>query len=282
RPHRGERPVTAALVVGLAAGAGLILIASGLAPAPAPLAREIQALHRPRRLQPAGTGRLAAQVGRPLVRTAMGRRLSESFAADLRITGTTAEAHLAERLGVAVTALLWAPCTTALMRLAGADLGWQLPVWTSLLLVPAGFAYPSLSLKSKAAERRRSFRHAFSAFLDVVSVSLAAGRGVDTALHDAANAGQGWPFQELRRALVEAQLHGHTPWSALHRLGAELAVPELGELAASAALAGSEGARVRASLAAKARTLRLRGQLEVESAAQSASELMSLPVVLLM
>jgi len=274
--------VTAALVVGLAAGAGLILIASGLAPAPAPLARELQALHRPRRLQPAGTGRLAAQVGRPLVRTAMGRRLSESFAADLRITGTTAEAHLAERLGVAVTALLWAPCTTALMRLAGADLGWQLPVWTSLLLVPVGFAYPSLSLKSKAAERRRSFRHAFSAFLDVVSVSLAAGRGVDTALHDAANAGQGWPFQELRRALVEAQLHGHTPWSALHRLGDELAVPELGELAASAALAGSEGARVRASLAAKARTLRLRGQLEVESAAQSASELMSLPVVLLM
>ena len=45
---------------------------------------------------------------------------------------------------------------------------------------------------------------------------------------------------------------------------------------------GAEGARVRASLAAKARTLRLRGLAEIETAAQSASERMSLPVVGLM
>src|SRR3546814_7918519 len=65
-------------------------------------------------------------------------------------------------------------------------------------------------------------------------------------------------------------------------LGEALDIPELGELAASAALAGSEGARVRTSLSAKARSLRLRGLTDVEAAAQSASELMSLPVVLLM
>lgn len=64
-----------------------------------------------------------------------------------------------------VTALLWAPVTWALMTLAGADLGWALPLWVSALLAPVGFAYPSLSLRSKAADRRRSFRHAFSAGL---------------------------------------------------------------------------------------------------------------------
>jgi hypothetical protein len=81
---------------------------------------------------------------------------------------------------------------------------------------------------------------------------------------------------------LEARLQGETPWAGLARLGEELSFPELGELAASAALAGDEGARVRASLAAKARSLRLHGLTDVEAAAQSATERMTLPVVLLM
>jgi Flp pilus assembly protein TadB len=226
--------------------------------------------------------RLAALLGEPWRHTGLARRLAISFATDLRITGISIEQHVAERVAIGLTGFLWAPITWALMMLAGANLQWALPLWVSALLAPLGFAYPSLSLRSKAADRRRSFRHAFSAFLDIVSISLAGGRGVDGALHDAANAGQGWPFRELQRSLLDAQFRGETPWASLNRLGREIGVPEVSELAASAALAGSEGARVRASLAAKARSLRTRGQLEVESAAQSASELMSLPVVLLL
>ena len=56
---------------------------------------------------------------------------------------------------------------------------------------------------------------------------------------------------------------------------------ELCELAASVGLAGTEGARVRESLVAKASSLRAHELSEAESAAQSASERMSLPVVLL-
>ncbi|MGH8998546.1 MAG: hypothetical protein ACRDY7_04065 [Acidimicrobiia bacterium] len=69
-------------------------------------------------------------------------------------------------------------------------------------------------------------------------------------------------------------------WS--RRLGAELDVSELGELSASAALASGEGARVKASVAAKAKALRIRVLADVETAAQSASEPMSLPIVLLL
>src|SRR5205823_2699339 len=89
-------------------------------------------------------------------------------------------------------------------------------------------------------------------------------------------------FDELRGSLLSARLLGETPWAALARLGHELDVPELGELAASASLAGAEGARVRSSLAAKAKAMRLRGLAEIEAAAQSASERMSLPIVALM
>ena len=274
--------MTAAILVGLCAAGGFLLIMSGVAPVPAPLARELRALHRPSQQRPAIQSRMAAVLGEPWRNTTLARKFAMSLAADLRITGVSLEQHLAERVAIALTACLWAPLTWALMTLAGAHIGWAMPLWVSALLAPVGFAYSSLSLRAKAGDRRRSFRHAFSAFLDIVSISLAGGRGVDSALHDAANAGQGWPFRELQRALLDAQFRGETPWVALNRLGRDIGVPELSELAASAALAGSEGARVRASLASKARTLRTRGLLEVESAAQSASELMSLPVVLLM
>lgn len=272
-----------ALVVGVCLSGGIALLASGFAPRPAPLTRELTALHR-RTLLPTSTeGSIHARLlGRAWRHSSIGRRIAVAHQADLRITALSIDQQLAERAVITLVALLWAPVTAALMTLAGVDVGLALPLWVGIVLAPVGFLYPSMSLRAKAADRRRSFRHAFSSFLDVVTISLAGGRGVDSALHDAANAGQGWPFEELRRALLEAQLRGETPWAGLNRLGLDLGVPELTELAASAALAGSEGARVRASLAAKARALRLRGLLEVESSAQSASELMSLPVVVLM
>jgi Flp pilus assembly protein TadB len=203
-------------------------------------------------------------------------------AADLRVTGQTATSHLAQRLAFGLLGLLWAPLVVLIMSTGGVHVGPALPLWVCVVLGPLGFAYPGLALRSAAAERRRGFRHALSAFLDVVAVSLASGRGVDTALRDGVRAGHGWPFAELERALSEARLLGESPWAALARLSRAIGVPELAELAASAALAGNEGARVRSSLAAKARAIRVRGLAEVEGAAQSATERMTLPVVLLM
>jgi Flp pilus assembly protein TadB len=168
------------------------------------------------------------------------------------------------------------------MGAGGVEVGAALPLWVSAVLAPVGFAYPGLALRAAAADRRRGFRHALSAFLDVVSVSLASGRGVDTALRDGVRAGKGWPYAELDGALMEARLLGESPWTAMARLSRAIGVPELAELAASAALAGNEGARVRSSLAAKAKAIRVRGLAEVEGAAQSATERMTLPVVLLM
>jgi Flp pilus assembly protein TadB len=278
--------MTAALAVGLLAGTGLVLIATGLAPAPAPLASQLAALHRRPRIRPDGPAsalpRRVRLLGEPLARTETGKRLAERLERDLRVTGISPAEHLAECAALGLCGLLWAPVTAAMLRLAGLDTGLLVPLWASLVLAPLGLFYPSVALRARAADRRRSFRHALSGFLDVVSISLAGGRGVDTALRDGATAGQGWAFEALRSALLEAQLLGETPWSGLSRLGTEMGIPELGELAASAALAGSEGARVRVSLAAKARSLRLRGLSDVESSAHSASELMSVPVVLLM
>ncbi len=279
--------MTSALLAGCGIGAGLVLLMAGLIPAPPPLDYALATLHR-RRPDPLGLATskppsiVTRLLGVPLAETAFGLRVAGQSAADLRITGTTAAEHLSQRVAFLTLGLVWAPVTSALMWAGGVHAGVVFPLWVSLVLAPVGFLYPTVQLRSKAADRRRSFRHAFSSFLDIVSISLAGGRGVDSALHDGAEAGRGWAFDELRRALLEARLQGETPWSGLGRLGDELAVPELRELAASAALAGDEGARVRNSLAAKARSLRLHGLADIEAAAEAATERMTLPVVLLM
>jgi Flp pilus assembly protein TadB len=277
--------VTWAVVVGLLGGSGALLLASGISPRPVPLGRALAMLHEHPAAPSPGAANptlLVRLLGQSWERSDAGRRLTEPLTTDLRIVGETPAEHLAKRVAYALVALLWAPLVVAVMSAGGVRVGVVFPLWASLLMAPIGFLLPSLQLRTQAAERRRSFRHALGAFLDVVSISLAGGRGVDSALHEAAEAGQGWVFHELRHALLESRLLGETPWAGMARLGHDLDIPDLGELAASASLAGSEGARVKASLAAKARAIRLRGLTEIEASAQSASERMSLPVVCLM
>ena len=276
--------MTAAIVAGLGFAGGVLLVLSGAFPAPLPVDRALAQLHRERTRNDDASeeSRLDRVLGRSWAESALGAKITLAAAADLRVTGETATSHLAQRAAFGLLGLLWAPLVVLVMSIGGVRVGAALPLWVCVVLAPVGFAYPGLALRSAAADRRRGFRHALSAFLDVVAVSLASGRGVDTALNDGVRAGHGWPFAELERALSEARLLGESPWTALARLSRAIGVPELAELAASAALAGNEGARVRSSLAAKARAIRVRGLAEVEGAAQSATERMTLPVVLLM
>lgn len=269
-------------VAGLGFGAGILLCVSAFLPAPQPLSVVMARLHRaPERITSDATW-LTRRFGSSWTETSLGQKLLQNTDADLRLCGVTSAEHLAQRVLCTAIAALWAPVTALLMATAGVELPLIVPIWTSLLLGPVGFFYPALSLRSKAKARRRAFRHAFSSFLDIVSVSLAGGKGVEGALNDGANAGDGWAFERLRATLFEARLLGATPWSGLERLGQELDIPEVQELAASASLAGAEGARVRASISAKAKALRQHGLSDIEASAQSASERMSLPIVALM
>ena len=280
--------MTPALLLGAGFGFGVILVLSGLVPARPPLGLALERLHRPAMRVPQGvSGGAQATVvqrllGRSWVTTRAGRRILRGFAADLRIVGMSGEEHLAHRLAVAAVAVLCAPACLTLTTIAGVGLPIPLTLWAALALAPVGFFLPAVELRARAARQRRSFRHALSSFLDVVSIALAGGKGVEGALNDAAGTGDGFAFREIRAALADARLQGEPPWAGLARLGSALGVPELGELAASAALAGAEGARVKASVAAKAKGLRARVLADVETAAQSASERMSLPIVLLL
>jgi tight adherence protein C len=163
-------------------------------------------------------------------------------------------------------------------------IGWQLPAAGAVVLAVAGFAAPALGVRQEAGARRAATRHALAAFLDLVVIAIAGGAGVEAALTHAAATGQGPAFAQLRQALETARLTRQPPWQTLGQLGTELGVTELtelAELAASITLAGTEGARIRASLAAKSAAMRARQLAEAEAGAQAATERMSLPLVIL-
>lgn len=274
--------MTAALIVGAFAGFGVMLVGNAFVRRATPLALALEQLHDDTTADGTAATWTSRLLGQSWQSTGFGTRIIEKVQRDLFITRTTPAEHLAQRVLFAGIGMLWAPATAALIEFGGVSVAWAIPAWTSLALAAIGFLYPSVALRSKARAQRQTFRHAFSSFLDLVSVSLSGGKGIEGALHDGSNAGDGWAFEYLQDALQRSQLMGETPWKGLARLGDELDVPELKELAASAQLGGAEGARVRSSIAAKARALRLRGLADVEAAAQSASEKMSLPIVGLM
>ncbi len=276
--------MTSALLIGVAAGFGMILVGSGLLPARTPLRDALARLDTAppsTALDGPETGWVRV-LGGPLVDTSAGRLVTGSLRQDLRLIGRRPEEQVARTIVILAVGLLWAPATFGLMALGGVDVSFVLPLWVSLVFGPIAVLIPMFAVRAEAAERRRSFRHALGCFLDLVAVRLAGGAGVDSALAGSAAAGDGWAFAEIRQALTEARLRGEPSWAGLATLGESIGASELQELAASAGLAGDEGARVRVSIAAKARSIRLRGLADAESAAQSASERMSLPVVLLM
>lgn len=224
----------------------------------------------------------AARWGRPGVRPLAALGLpGERRQRDLMVLGRSTQALLAEKTILALTGLLLPSVLQLVLWAVGAALPWQFPLAASLVCAVGGFLLPDLEVRQQAERKRTAFRHALSAYLNLVRVCLAGGAGVDGALTDAAGIGRGWAFAQIRRALTTATLTRSTPWSSLRGLGDEIGVRELVELSSSVSLAGTEGAKVRASLAAKATSMRIHELTEAEADAQAATERMSLPVICL-
>lgn len=204
-------------------------------------------------------------------------------ATDLAVTRTTVEQHVA-------TKLMWAVIgATAMGLLALIFIAAGLPIMPGAIVLFAvvaaagGSFVPDLGLAQRAKEARTAFRHAYSSYLDLVDVMIAAGAGPESALQNAADSGDGWAFELIRDALEAARRsRTQSVWAALGDLGARLDIAELGQLASSASLVDTEGARIRDSIAAQAETLRAAQLADVEASAESATERMSVPVVVLL
>jgi tight adherence protein C len=269
--------MTLVVLCGIGVGLGLALSVAALRPRPVPLAAALAAL-QPAPVPPPGGRTVTAALA---VLERVGARTAARDQ-QLALTGSSPAVWARDKLlataaGFALPLTVWAllaapglappPAAMATLTLAGAAAGW----W-----------WPDARLTERVSERQRAFSHALSSYLDLVNVILAAGGGVETALTAAAEAGDGFAFVRIREALDRAQRVGQPLWQALDELGAELGVSELRELASSLGLAGSQGARIRASLQTKADTLRRHQLAATEAAAEAATERMNIPTAVLL
>ena len=256
------------------AGGGVALMLRGAVGSTPPLSAIVAELHRPRTASHTSTRRdqmLSSLAGRP----------SPSRAADLAVCERTLDRYVRDRF---VWAAMGATPALSFVVLTAADVVDYFPPAVLLLATVAGavagWLYARIDLRDDAEKARREFRHALSAYLELVAILMAGGAGVETAMFDAVASGRGPAFRHLRSALSAAQARREPPWQLLGELGDRLGVAELEELCASMTLAGG-GALVRESLVAKSAAIRQRDIAALEYEAQSRSETMVLPVALM-
>jgi pilus assembly protein TadC len=282
--------MTPALLAGAVLGLGMFLLVLALIPGRPSLGRQLAAFDavdltaaRAQRLPADGSeSRITPRLGTMLARFCAEQGWEfPSLRANLALVGKSFESYLAGKLLLAVLGLLLGPLLLAALALGGVRLPFAVPVWAGLLLAMLFFFLPDLELKQRVDKRRRDFRHAIGAFLDLVAMNLAGGRGVPEALMSASGIGTGSAMWRIRDALINARIIGQTPWQALGALGEEVRIDELRDLSAALSLVAEDGAKVRESLATRAASLRRRELAELQGQAGERSQSMLVAQMLL-
>lgn len=252
-----------------------------------------------RELVPAGPSLRAAiarlETGRPvdagLGRRPRARELARTFSAtvpwvpvpkaDLRLLGQDPGDWLASKAGLGILGLAVVPVLSVVLALSGHAVPWAIPVAGSLALGLLLFFAPDLMTKANAAQKRTDFRLALTSYLDLVVLERGAGAAPTEALEAAAEVGGGWAFDRISAALDEARKASRPPWDGLARLAADIAIPELTDLAEIASIAGNDGARILDTLSARAESMRAEALAATKAQAGSRSTTMVIPIALL-
>jgi hypothetical protein len=282
--------MTTALIAGAATGFALFLLIFALIPRRVGLARRIAAFD-------AGSPPALRAVSYPGdgIQSAFSKRLGAALArfcaeqgwefrslrANLALVGKSFESYLAAKVMLGFFGLIFPPVVLVGIGFVGIHLPVVVPVWVALIFAVLFFLLPDLELRQQVDKRRRDFRHAIGAFLDLVAMNLSGGRGVPEALMAASEIGEGWAFWRIRDALANARITGQTPWQALGVLGEEIQVNELKDLSAALSLVAEDGAKVRESLTARAASLRRRELADLEGQAGERSQSMLVAQMLL-
>ncbi len=274
--------MTAGIVFGAILGTGVFLLVLALLPRRVSLARQLAAFDsrpvpavRPARRSGESESEFSRKLGAGLA--AFCAEQGWEFPAlrnDLALADKSFENFLATSVLLGVFGFLIGPILLLLLTVAGIHISFVIPIWLGLILAIVFSIFPYIEVKQKADQRRKDFRHAVGAFLDLVGMNLAGGRGVPEALMAASEIGGGWSMWRIRDALANARITGQTPWQALGALGEEIRVDELRDLAAALSLVAEDGAKVRESLTARAVSLRRRELADLEGQAGERSQSM--------
>ena len=200
---------------------------------------------------------------------------------DLAITGSTLERHLSKILALALVGLIGPVALFVALSVAGLRLPALFAPAAGIVLSALMAVVVQRELHDTARKRRGEFRRTLSIYLDLVAMSMQAGRGHAEALPAAAAIGTGWAFTDLQDAIEGARFSGVTAWAALGQLGVRHGLAELTDLEGALRLANDDGAKVKATLVARAGTLRSQRVADAEADANRATESMKFALIVM-
>ena len=276
------RTAGALVLCSLAFCAGTWLVVGGWRQPRPTLQRAMAHLHRPGTVTSPSTtapSGLAANVG-AFVDQRVAPTWILAWKQPLALVGRSVETHvgylvLASLGGLVVPALLLA----ILQGLGIVSLGLWVPAAFSVACAIVAPIVVHSTTMTASAEVAVDLRHQLGAYLDMVTMLLAGNTGYEGALDQAARAGDGLLFRELRRAMREAGATGQSLVRALEHVADDYGIVELEQVAATATLSAAEGAPVARSLAAKCSTLRSTLAAEQEADARVRNDKVTPPLV---
>ena len=173
------------VLLGAAVGLGVYLLIRALMPTRRSATVTVAQIDALRELGPysADTG-----GGRASLKDTVGRRMADFYAqqgwqqrslrADLAILDRSWESFLATKIGLAAYGFIFVPLLYGMLWVLGAHLSFLVPLWLTLIVAAGFFLLPDLEVRQKARERREDFRRVVSAYLDLLAMNLAGGRGL--------------------------------------------------------------------------------------------------------
>ena len=263
------------ILAGSCVGLGIFVAISQLVPARPSLDAALARIHG-----------IAAGQADPLSIRSIGRRVGALSwlpvpETDLALLGQDREQWLTSKVGYGLAGLCVIPALEVLSALAGLHSALLIPAVLSVGLGVGLFFAPDLVVRVNAAEKRTDFRHALASYLDLVSLQRGAGAAPTEALEAAAQIGGGWAFERIAAALHGARKAGRPPWDGLADLAEQTGIVELADLAEIAQVAGHEGARILATIAARAESMRAEALSATKAKAGSRSTTMVVPIAML-
>jgi tight adherence protein C len=222
----------------------------------------------------------STRVGRFLFRHSL-IGLTDRQQQSLRLQDKSVTEFYSDKAVMAIVgALMPAMASCALVLLAG--FSWALPGFVAAVGAVIGFFVPDLILLRTAGISRSSAIEALLVFIDLVTLERLANASATQALHNAANLTEAPVFTQIRVALERAQLEQQSPYGELRRLGTQLNLPELTDIADVMQL-DETGAALSGTLRARVRELRdahlSREQIKASGAAEGMTLYMTLPAM---
>jgi tight adherence protein C len=155
---------------------------------------------------------------------------------------------------------------------------WQQASTWAIVCSLAGFILPQFILSKKISERQKEIQQTLPDVLDLLTVSVEAGLGFDSALVKVVNKIRGPLREEFERLLQEIRM-GKPRRNAMRDLGNRTSVDDLSDFITAIVQADKLGVSIGKVLRIQSNQMRLKRKQRAESAAMKAPVKMLIPMV---